>query len=94
MGFGALEPPWPEKERDGLVRTATIITVYLSLSVILILIGTMLVHWRRFSHETDRYRAWQSVFGQRGAKVALTVGFVALAVLVGALAAFQTQPVQ
>lgn len=94
MGIGALEPPCPEKGRDGLVRTATIITVYLSLSVILILIGTMLVHWRRFSHETDRYRAWQSVFGQRGAKVALTIGFVALAVLVGALAAFQTQPVQ
>jgi hypothetical protein len=76
------------------LRTATIITVYLSLSVILILIGTMLVHWRRFSHETDRYRAWQSVFGRRGARVALTIGFVALAVLVGALAAFESQPVQ
>jgi hypothetical protein len=76
------------------LRSATIITVYLSLSVILILIGTMLVHWRRFSHETDRYRAWQSVFGRRGARVALTIGFVALAVLVGALAAFESQPAQ
>ncbi len=75
------------------MRTATIITVYLSLSVILILIATMLVHWRRFRHETDRYRAWQLVFGRRGAKVALTLGFVALAVLVGALSAFQAQPV-
>ena len=76
------------------MRTATILTVYLSLSVILILIGTMLVHWRRFTHETDRYRAWQSVFGRRGARVALTIGFVALGVLVGALAAFESQPVQ
>ena len=76
------------------MRTATILTVYLSLSVILILIGTMLVHWRRFRHETDRYRAWQSVFGRRGARVALTIGFVALAVLVGALAAFESQPAQ
>jgi hypothetical protein len=49
----------------------------------------MLVHWRRFSTETDRYRAWQAVFGQRGAKVALTVGFVALATLVGGLLAYQ-----
>jgi len=76
------------------VRTATILTVYLSLSVILILIGTMLVHWRRFRHETDRYRAWQSVFGQRGGKVALIIGFVALAVLDGAQAAFESQPAQ
>jgi hypothetical protein len=52
----------------------------------------MLLHWRRFRAETDRYRAWQSVFGQRGAKVALIVGFVALAVLTGALSAFQMQP--
>jgi len=74
------------------VRTATIITVYVSLAVILGLIGIMLVHWRRFRSETDRYRAWQSVFGRRGAKVALTLGFVALATLVGALAAFQAQP--
>ncbi len=49
----------------------------------------MFVHWHRFRAEPDRYRAWQSVFGQRGAKVALTVGFVALAVLTGALGAFQ-----
>lgn len=74
------------------MRTATIITVYVSLAVILGLIGIMLVHWRRFRTETDRYRAWQSVFGRRGAKVALTIGFVALATLVGALAAFEAQP--
>lgn len=71
------------------MRTATIVVVYLSLAVILGLIGTMLVHWRRFRAETDRYRAWQSVFGQRGAKIALIIGFVALATLVGALSAFQ-----
>jgi len=69
------------------LRTATIVIVFLSLAVILLLLGIMLVHWRRFRAETDRYRAWQSVFGQRGAKVALTVGFVALAVLTGALGA-------
>jgi hypothetical protein len=34
------------------------------------------------------------VFGRRGARVALTIGFVALAVLVGALAAFESQPAQ
>ena len=54
------------------MRTATIVVVFASLLVILTLIGIMLVHWRRFSTETDRYRAWQAVFGQRGAKVALT----------------------
>jgi len=75
------------------VRTATIVVVYVSLAVIITLIGIMLVHWRRFRAETDRYRAWQSVFGQRGAKVALVIGFVALAALVGALSAFQAQPV-
>jgi hypothetical protein len=75
------------------MRTATIVVVYASLAVILTLIGTMLVHWRRFSAETDRYRAWQSVFGQRGAKVALLIGFVAIACLTGALLAFQEQPV-
>ena len=74
------------------MRTATIVIVFLSLAVILLLLGIMLVHWRRFRAETDRYRAWQSVFGQRGAKVALTVGFVALAVLTGALGAFQMEP--
>ncbi|WP_218213667.1 hypothetical protein, partial [Ursidibacter maritimus] len=63
-----------------------------SLAVILGLIGIMLVHWRRFRSETDRYRAWQSVFGRRGAKGALTLGFVAPATLVGALAAFEAQP--
>ena len=74
------------------MRTATIVVVYLCLAIILTLIGIMLVHWRRFRAETDRYRAWQSVFGQRGAKVALVIGFVALAALTGALAAFQAQP--
>lgn len=48
--------------------------------MILSLRGIMLMHWRRFRAEADRYRAWQSVFGQRGGKVALTVGFVAPAV--------------
>ena len=74
------------------MRTATIVLVFLSLVVIITLLGIMLLHWRRFRTETDRYRAWQSVFGQRGAKVALTVGFVAVAVLTGALGAFQMQP--
>lgn len=75
------------------MRTVTIIVVYACLAVILTLIAIMLVHWHRFRAETDRYRAWQSVFGQRGAKVALVIGFVALAALTGALAAFQAQPV-
>lgn len=74
------------------MRTATIVTVYLSLAVILALLGSMVIHWRRYRTETDRYRAWQSVFGQHGAKIALITGFIALAVLTGALAAFQTQP--
>jgi hypothetical protein len=72
-----------------VVRTAAIVTVYVSLTVILVLIGIMLAHWRRFRAETDRYRAWQSVFGRRGARVALIVGFVALAALTGALLAYQ-----
>ena len=75
------------------MRTATIVVVYASLAVILTLLGIMIAHWKRFRAETDRYRAWQSVFGQRGAKVALIVGFIALATLTGALAAFQSQPV-
>jgi hypothetical protein len=75
-----------------VMRTATIVVVYASLAVIITLIGIMLVHWRRFRAETDRYRAWQSVFGQRGAKVALLIGFIALAALTGALMAFQAQP--
>lgn len=74
------------------MRTATIVVVFVSLAVILGLIGVMLTHWRRFRAETDRYRAWQSVFGRRGAKVALLLGLVALAALVGALAAFENQP--
>jgi len=73
------------------MRTATIIVVFASLAVILALIGDMLLHWRRFRTETDRYRAWQSVFGRRGAKVALLVGFVALAALTGGLLAFQSE---
>lgn len=73
------------------MHTATIVVVVLSLAVILSLLGIMLMHWRRFRAETDRYRAWQAVFGQRGAKVALVIGFVALAVLTGALGAFQMQ---
>lgn len=73
------------------MRSATIVVVFLSLAVILSLVGIMLMHWRRFRAETDRYRAWQAVFGQRGAKVALIIGFVALAVLTGALSAFQMQ---
>jgi hypothetical protein len=75
------------------MRTATIVVVYASLAVILTLLGIMIAHWKRFRAETDRYRAWQSVFGQRGAKVALIIGFIALATLTGALAAFQSQPV-
>ncbi len=76
------------------MRTATIIIVFGCLAVIVTLLGIMLVHWRRFRDETDRYRAWQSVFGPRGAKVALIIGFVALAALTGALAAFENQPLQ
>ena len=75
------------------MRTTTIVVVFVSLAVILVLIGIMLVHWRRFRAETDRYRAWQAVYGQRGAKFALTLGFVALAALVGALLAFQAQSI-
>lgn len=73
------------------MHTATIVVVFASLIVILALIFWMLLHWRRFRAETDRYRAWQSVFGRRGGKVALLVGFVALAVLVGGLLAYQAQ---
>ena len=71
------------------IRTDTIV-VFASLVVILGLIW-MLAHWRRFRDETDRYRAWQAVFGRRGGKIALLVGFVALAVLVGGLLAYQAQ---
>ena len=73
------------------MRTATIVVVFLSLAVILALLGTMLVRWRSYRSETDRYRAWQAVFGPRGAKVALTMGFVALAALVGGLLAYEAQ---
>lgn len=71
--------------------TATIVVVFAALAVILGLILWMLLHWRRFRHETDRLIAWQDVFGRRGGKVALLVGFVALAVLVGGLLAYQAQ---
>jgi hypothetical protein len=73
------------------MHTVTIVVVFASLIVILGLIFWMLLHWRRFRHETDRLRAWQSVFGTRGGKVALLVGFLALAALVGALLAYQAQ---
>ncbi len=73
------------------MHVLTIAAVFASLIVILGLIFWMLLHWRRFRYETDRYRAWQAVFGRRGGKVALLVGFVALAVLVGGLLAYQAQ---
>jgi hypothetical protein len=73
------------------MHTATIVLVYASLIVILGLIFWMLLHWRRFRYETDRLTAWQDVFGRRGGKVALLVGFLALAVLVGGLLAYQAQ---
>ncbi len=73
------------------MHTITIVVVFASLVVILGLIGWMLLHWRRFRAETDRYRAWQAVFGRRGGKIALLIGFVALAVLVGGLLAYQAQ---
>jgi len=73
------------------MRTATVVVVWASLAVIITLLGIMIVRWRSYRAETDRYRAWQAVFGRRGAKVALTLGFVALAALVGGLLAFQAQ---
>ncbi len=73
------------------MHTVTIIVVFASLIVILGLIFWMLMHWRRFRYETDRYRAWQAVFGRRGGKIALMVGFLAIAVLVGGLLAYQAQ---
>jgi hypothetical protein len=73
------------------MRTATIVVVFASLAVILVLLGTMIVRWRSYRAETDRYRAWQAVFGRRGAKIALSLGFVALAALVGGLLAYQAQ---
>jgi len=69
----------------------TIVVVFASLIVILGLIFWMLLHWRRFRYDTDRLHAWQAVFGRRGGKIALLVGFVALAVLVGGLLAYQAQ---
>lgn len=73
------------------MHTVTIAVVFAALAVILGLIFWMLLHWRRFRSETDRLAAWQAVFGRRGGKVALLVGFVALAVLVGGLLAYQAQ---
>jgi hypothetical protein len=75
----------------GHVRTATIVVVFASLAVIITLLCIMIVRWRSYRNETDRYRAWQAVFGPRGAKVALAAGFVALAALVGGLLAFESQ---
>jgi hypothetical protein len=69
-----------------------IVVVWVCLAVILGLLAWMLVHWRRFRSETDRYRAWQLVWGRVGAKVALTVGFLAVAGLVGAFGALSTLP--
>jgi len=71
------------------MHTVTIVVVFAALVVILGLIFWMLLHWRRFRYETDRLTAWQDVFGRRGGKIALLVGFVALAVLVGGLLAYQ-----
>ncbi len=75
------------------MRTASIVTVFVSLTVILALLGVMILRWKRYRTETDRLRAWQAVYGPRGAKVALIVGFLALAVLTGSLAAFQAQQI-
>jgi hypothetical protein len=74
------------------MRTAAIVTVYAALAVIIGLILWTLVHWRRFRHETDRLRAWQSVYGRTGGKVALIVAAVAVAVLAGAMAAVANLP--
>ena len=74
------------------MSTATVVTIYLSLTVIVVLLVIMLVHWRRYRHETDRLRAWQSVYGRSGGKVAIALGVVALAVLVGAFAAAAAGP--
>ncbi|TKV60919.1 hypothetical protein FDO65_04470 [Nakamurella flava] len=74
------------------MSTATIVTIYLSLTVIIVLLVIMLVHWRRFRYETDRLKAWQAVYGRTGGKVAIAVGIVALAVLVGAFAAATAGP--
>ena len=75
------------------MRAASIVTVFVSLTVILGLLGVMIVRWKRYRTETDRLKAWQAVYGPRGAKIALVVGFLAVAVLTGALAAFQAQQV-
>lgn len=74
------------------MNTAAIVTIYLSLTVIIVLLVIMLTHWRRYRHETDRLRAWQSVYGHTGGKVAIVVGVIALAVLVGAFAAVAASP--
>ncbi|WP_111768789.1 hypothetical protein [Nakamurella deserti] len=74
------------------MRTASIVTVFAGLTVVLVLLGIMIVRWKRYRAETDRLKAWQAVYGPRGGKVALVVGFLALAVVTGALAAFQARP--
>lgn len=58
------------------MRTATIVTIYVSLTVIVVLLLIMLFHWRRFRYETDRLKAWQAVYGRTGGKVAIAVGVV------------------
>ena len=68
------------------MRTLAIVLVYSSIGFVLLLIAIMLVHWRRFRSETDRYRAWRSVFGRAATPVLVAAG-VAVAVLVGALGA-------
>ncbi|GAA1998290.1 hypothetical protein JL107_11420 [Nakamurella flavida] len=73
------------------MRTLAIVLVYSSIAFVLVLIAIMLVHWRRFAGETDRYRAWQSVFG-RAAKGVLIAAGVAVAVLTGALGALSSMP--
>src|SRR6476469_7198962 len=65
------------------MHTLTIVVVFASLIVILGLIFWMLMHWRRFRAETDRLRAWQAVFGRRGGKVALLVGYAGRSIPAG-----------
>jgi hypothetical protein len=74
------------------MRTVAIVTVFVALTVIIGLLLFTAAHWRRFRHGTDRLRAWQSVYGRTGGKVALVVGAVAIAVLVGAMAAVANLP--
>ncbi len=72
--------------------TVAVILVAVLLAYILAVLAIMVVHWRRYRRETDRYRAWQSVFGRRGAKIVLVSLLVAVAALVGLFAALQSAP--